>query len=647
MRILVTDATGILGRQVCRELLAAGHAVSGIATRPHHCLDPHVDFVCGSLRAPILHELAHEADAVLHLAPVDPQAPGSAGIPGVVRVSHVAARAGARLLFVSAAAGEPALYRQAEMLVSTSWAPHLVIRAAPPMGRQLDWMVCRTVVTLVRAKASSRPIRVLHIDDLVRFLVMAIGNDRTGVVDLATSDATNTIAAWRLLRSAHPTAIPPWWHRIRSWTELSPEMNIAALQEDWNFELGWSAAEALADTARGLIGRKIIATGAVDLPGHVPLKTEAAARIELSARTHPRSATPMTLDVQLGGLCAAIRLTGQVLGLDAAASTAWECRASTLFAHRIYLGVAAAMVTATRINALAAAHTLAMLPHLKTETKAYRAAAIAEHRDANRLAGWSDATLEAHARLIRDRIRQGWCLTALWLVEIGVTAALQHHAPSAADASALYEINGNGQMSLEITTVAAMLRADPQFLALALTRIAHRGPGEIELAQPTFGDDPTMLLAVAADVPDVPATPTTLSSSTRMSRSDVGRGFRELAYDATLRFTHQLRIILREIGSRRFSAGQIGVADDVFYLTFDELVAAPRDIRLRITQRRTERACLPSTQLPDIIDRTQAPFVAAQSAIAERASRRTIGSDCASGRTLEASFLPKNDVLHG
>lgn len=229
MQILVTDATGAVGRSVTRQLIAAGHTVSGIAQHPHDALDPRVDYVCASLRNPVLQELAGEADAVIHLAPVDTSAPGGVGITGLAHVANAAARAGARLLFVSQAAGRPELYRQAETLVSTGWAPSLVIRIAPPVGRQLDWMVCRTVATLLRSKVSARPIRVLHLDDLVRFLVLALNTDRNGVVDLATPDTTNVVTAWRLLRSVDPHLRT---RRVRSWEQLIPEVDIAAVQED-------------------------------------------------------------------------------------------------------------------------------------------------------------------------------------------------------------------------------------------------------------------------------------------------------------------------------------------------------------------------------------------------------------------------------
>ena len=326
MQVLVTAATGTVGRLVVRQLIAAGHAVVGIAEHPHPCLDPGVEFVCAPLSDPVLQQLADEADAIIHLAPVDTTAPGGAGITGVVQVTHAAARAGARLLYVSQAAGRADVYQPAESLVSTSWGPSLMIRIAPPVGRQLDWMVCRTVATLLRAKISARPMRLLHLDDLVRFLLVALGTDRTGVVDLATPDTTNMITAWRLLQSVGPRSRP---HRVQRWAQLIPEMDITAVQEDWMFEFGWQAIDAVADTGRGLVGRRLGAAGATSQGGPLELPVESLPRFgpsgglgsaapdglegEFDDRIDPRfpvfsanglaqalpgPLTPMTLDVQ-------------------------------------------------------------------------------------------------------------------------------------------------------------------------------------------------------------------------------------------------------------------------------------------------------------------------------------------------------------
>ncbi len=693
MQILVTDATGAVGRLVAQQLIAAGHTVSGIAEFPHPYLDPDVEFVCASLTDPALQDLSDEADAVIHLAPVDTTAPGGAGIDGVAHVTHAVARAGARLLFVSQAAGRPDLYRPAEELVSTSWAPSLVVRIAPPVGRQLDWMVCRTVATLLRSKVSAQPMRVLHVDDLVRFLVMALNTDRTGVVDLATPDTTNVITAWRMLRSASPRSR---LRGVRSWAQLIPEMDTAAAQEDWAFEFGWQALEAVADTARGLVGRRLEDTGATSRGGQLALPVEVAPRPLSSDELHraapegmeaefddridarfpvfsatrlaaalPGPLTPITLDVQLSGLRAASGVMGQVLALGGVVDDEWGSRAIAVFGHRAYIGVSANVVAASQLpgwdqdavarhalvdqpqvgdvlpfgeprlaqgalgsvaKAVVAMRSLTLLRHLRSDTRAYRAAAQAEHLDAAQLAALPDAALDVRIRLLRDRIHQGWILTAIWLVDTGVTAAALEHTRAASSVAGFDMIMESGLISAETAELAAALRGDPPLRALAregnvssilalssntagaleaaVTRIGHRGPGEAELASTVFSDDPAMLLMAASeDAPTEPTPPSTLSR--RLAAN--ARGSRELAHDTTIRFTHELRMTLRELGSRRVAADQIDVVDDVYYLTCDELVTMPADARLRIKRRRAERERLQVQRPPDVIDGTWSP----------------------------------------
>jgi hypothetical protein len=79
------------------------------------------------------------------------------------------------------------------------------------------------------------------------------------------------------------------------------------------------------------------------------------------------------------------------------------------------------------------------------------------------------------------------------------------------------------------------------------------------------------------------------------------RASRETAYDTTIRFTHELRMTLRERGSRFVSDELIDVAGEIFYLTSDEAVTLPSDARLRIKRRRAERERLQGLRLPDII----------------------------------------------
>jgi nucleoside-diphosphate-sugar epimerase len=695
VHILVTDATGTVGRLVARQLIAAGHTVSGIAEYSDPRLDPAVEFVCAPLSDPILQVLADEADAVIHLAPVEPDAPGSAGINGVAFVTHAAGRAGARLLFLSHAAGAREVYEPAEDLVSTSLGPSLIVRIAPPVGRQLDWMVCRTAATLLRTKVSTQPMRVLHLDDLVRFLVLALSTDRTGVVDLATPDTTNVVTAWRLLRAVDPRSRS---HRIHGWSQLIPEMDIVAAQEDWMFEFGWPAFDAVADTARGLVGRKLGAAGATSHGAQMALPVEVVPRPapsdelrsaapegiegEFDDRIDPRfpvfaahgltealpgPLTPITLDVQLSGLRAASRVLGQALALGGVVDDEWGSRAIAVFGHRPYVGVSSNVVAANQLlgwddealvqralvdqpqvgdvlpfgqprladgalgsvaKAVATTRSLALMRHLKADTRAYRTAANVEHWDATALSLLPDAGLGVRVRLLRDRIHQGWILTALWLIDSGVTAAALEHTAAGSRVSGLGAIMESDHVADEIAGLTAALRADPPLQAMAregnlasiralspataalvdaaIARVGHRGPGEGELARRVFSDEPEMLLTTAAEKAAGGAEPEPPATLVRRIATNA-RVSRELAHDTTLRFTHELRMTLRELGSRRVEADLIDVVDDVYYLTCDELVTMPPDARLRIKRRRAERERLQAQHPPDVIDHGWVP----------------------------------------
>lgn len=694
MHVLLTDAAGTVGRLVARQLVAAGHTVSGIAPYSHDYLDPHVEFKSAPLDDPVLMQLAADADAVIHLAPVDTGAPGGAGITGVAHVANAAARAGARLLFVSQAAGRAELYRPAETLVSTGWAPSLVVRVAPLLGRQLDWMTCRTVATLMRAKVSARPIRVLHVEDLVRFLVGALGTDRCGTVDLATPDTTNLITAWRVLRSVDPRMR---LHGVRGWDNLVPDLDISAAQEDWNFRFGWLALDAVVDTGRGLAGRKLDPWGATTGAGQFPLPVEPLPRPapadeslrsvapeglegEFDDRVDPRfpvfstasladalpgPLTPITLDVQCSGLRAAGQAMGRVLALGDVVAQEWAERAIAVFGHRPYVGVSANIVAAAQLpgwdehavtrrtlgaeppaaellpygrpelaggprgsvaKAVVTARSLALLRHLRADTQAYVAAATREHLDAEALGALPDAALEVRIRLLRDRIHQGWVLTGLWVIDSGITAAALERR--GAGISGVGVIMESDRVAAETKALTAVLRADPPLLALAaegnvgsiralspaaaaaldtaVAALGHRGRGEAELANPTFGDDPGQLLAVAAAAAAEPEAAQTAGSLARRL-ADSARNSRELAHDTTLRFTHELRMTLRELGTRRVAADLIDTVDDMCYLLCDELVAMPVDARLRIKRRRAERERLQAQHPPDIIDHNWNP----------------------------------------
>jgi nucleoside-diphosphate-sugar epimerase len=693
VRILLTGVTGLLGRAMARQLVAAGHAVTGVAAHPHENLHPDVDFVCMSLGDPVLLRLADAADVVLHLAPIEPGVPGSAGIDGLVRVAHASARAGARLIFVSAAAGPPALYEQAETLVASGWAPSLIVRIAPMVGRQLDWMTRRTVGSLVHSKTLTDSMRVVHLDDLLRFVVLAVATNRTGVVDLANPDAIDIAAARSMLRSAGPR---PRIGRLPSWPQLVPEIDPAGIQDAWRFEFAWRTNEAIADTRRGLDGRKFGVRGAVDIPGRLPLPVEVALPTEPLdgtalqpaspddqegefddradprfpvfsavplAETLPGPLTPMTLDVQIAGLRVAARTIGSVMACGEFFTAEWGSRAVTVFGHRPYVGVSASAIGAEQLpgwvvdetvraslgsstvdalfplgrppqaglvgsataKAVVVKRALTLLRHLKTDTQAYQEAATAEYLTAAQLASLEDAQLQVRVRLLRDRIHQGWALTGLWLIDSGVTAATVERRGVHVAVAGLGALLDSDAVAAESSALAALIRNDPELCRLAVDgdlagilahsqsvgaqftaaigRLGHRGRGEVELANLMIGDDPAILLVEAGrDATDLPRrTPSDASTAKlpeRMAAS--ARASREVAYDTTILFTHELRKTLRELGSRFVDAELIDVDGEIFYLTCDEAVTVPSDARLRIKRRRAERERFQGLRLPDV-----------------------------------------------
>jgi hypothetical protein len=277
-------------------------------------------------------------------------------------------------------------------------------------------------------------------------------------------------------------------------------------------------------------------------------------------------------------------------------------------------------------KAIALKRALVLLRHLRADTEGYVAAVAAEHLSPARLTSLSDADLQVRTRLLRDRIHQGWGLTGRWLIDTGITAATVQRTGLRTAVSGVAMLVESQAIEAKTSSLAALIRSDPQLCELALnadleamsvlsrstaaaftaavTKIGHRGPGEIELANLMFADDPAMLLVAAGHaatgVPrPMPSDASTAKLAERMAAS--ARASRELAYDTTMRFTHELRMTLRELGSRLAAADIVDVAGEVFYLTCDEVVTLPTDARLRIKRRRAERERLQGIRLPDVI----------------------------------------------
>ncbi len=155
--------------------------------------------------------------------------------------------------------------------------------------------------------------------------------------------------------------------------------------------------------------------------------------------------------------------------------------------------------------------------------------------------------------------------------------------------------------------VLAKLRSDaPTFTAefdRLIAECGHRGPGETELSNPVYADAPESLLraVMGSTQRSTGSAPPTLTSPlgkalARLAVTSMER--RERGRDACMRITYELRLALREWGRRLSGRGELESADDVHYLSMDEIYYPPADSKDRVSRRRAERIRLAKIDYP-------------------------------------------------
>jgi phosphohistidine swiveling domain-containing protein len=183
------------------------------------------------------------------------------------------------------------------------------------------------------------------------------------------------------------------------------------------------------------------------------------------------------------------------------------------------------------------------------------------------------------------------------LASAGLTVATRALAAQAASDPSIAAVLSEHRSDCAIE----LLRAQhPEFVARLDDVVAawgHRGPGESELANPVFADDPAVLLEVVGKLAATAQhrIPKPAMSPWVRLLTWVGAWFqqsRERARDAAIRLTHEYRLAAREQGERLVARGVIVDRDDVFYLVLDELLQPPCDVRYLVLRRRVERARL-------------------------------------------------------
>ncbi|QRY48268.1 hypothetical protein JVX93_16705 [Mycolicibacterium boenickei] len=267
-----------------------------------------------------------------------------------------------------------------------------------------------------------------------------------------------------------------------------------------------------------------------------------------------------------------------------------------------------------------------------TETKRMDAGARSRQRGAAYYAGRSGVRLHDELRCLHDEVVDAWGTAALiTLASVSFTGVLEILARRSLSTEFFGGMEKLASAGLTMATrslaadvaadpgIAAVLREHrpasaiellrtqhPEFVARLDDVVAawgHRGPGESELANPVFADDPAVLLEVVGKLAGAVQhrVPEPAMSPWVRLLTWFGAWFqrsRERGRDAAIRLTHEYRLAARELGARLVAQGVIADPDDVFYLVLDELLRPPLDVRYLVLRRRAERARLERERPP-------------------------------------------------
>jgi nucleoside-diphosphate-sugar epimerase len=318
MKVLVTGATGPLGRAVSRRLIAAGHDVTAMARRAPARPVAGVNFVAGDIQdGQAIRSGMAGCDAVVHLAwvvaPLKSEAETAAiNLGGTQNILDAMTATGcSRLVFSSsvlaygAVPGHPpklaeederrpepqhcyaAHKKTAEDMITATAPDSVLVRSGIIAGRDVDNTIFRFFSSpALPVPDPDQAQQFVHTDDVARFTAEAVDGRRSGPVNI-TGDGVLTMreiaeimgrplitVSERLLRAGINAA----WKLQAS--ELAPAevgallympiVDTTRLRKEWGFTCAWSSREALTDMARAAHGRITLGKKTLRLPWRVP-----------------------------------------------------------------------------------------------------------------------------------------------------------------------------------------------------------------------------------------------------------------------------------------------------------------------------------------------------------------------------------------
>ena len=379
----------------------------------------------------------------------------------------------------------------------------------------------------------------------------------------------------------------------------------------------------------------------------------------------PGPMSPLTIDLQAGAIRLANAAMGHMIALEGIALEHWTSRVTSVLGHHIFINASIGVLVADNMpgwdensirrdvygaipaevplqpqgrplmptgigsalgTAKATGRVLATALRFRDTTETINAASHREALSRDEIGTLSDAQLHARALLWRDRLNQSWAAASIGVMLVGAATAM--HARGAGDTEVAIDVNRleSARPMLAVERLAAICRTDPRLheaaraanvaaarelspdFAAALDRelaaVGHRGPGECEFLNPTFGDRPELLVTAAARAAELPGPhrDPVADPDSRTARMAVGATVsRERVRDAVVRYTNCLRMAARELAARLVERHRLNNVDDAWFCTLDELLWAPDDLIDKVARRRAERVRLQTVRMPDLV----------------------------------------------
>jgi nucleoside-diphosphate-sugar epimerase/phosphohistidine swiveling domain-containing protein len=335
MKVLVTGATGVFGRDIVERLLRNGHDVVGMSRRVPASMPKGMIHVAADIQDAIAVTKAMAGcDAVVHLAWTvtphkDDALTRSVDVGGTSNVLDAMASNGVRRLVQASSvmtygalpdnppllretdplrANPSSLYsyhkRVCEGLIAERDVDAVMIRATSSIGRRLDGIgeEAFTGPVIPGIKGVESRMQFVHAEDIGRLFALAVENDWTGPVNLAPADTVTMREIAGIIGRRYVEASMPTLQRIAAagWrlglshvgpAEVDsllwfPIVDNTKLTEELGFEFGWTSRECVEDLARvcqhvtWIGGRRITAPWLVGYHGtRQPAQPDPAGRV--------------------------------------------------------------------------------------------------------------------------------------------------------------------------------------------------------------------------------------------------------------------------------------------------------------------------------------------------------------------------------